>query len=54
LALNLLLADAYCNGINNLKVYGDSELIIRFMTGKNMVSNMYLIGIINAANKIAR
>jgi ribonuclease HI len=33
IALNLLLADAYCNDIASLTVFGDSELAIKFMRG---------------------
>jgi ribonuclease HI len=33
IALLLLLADAYCNGVQRLRVFGDSLLVINYMTG---------------------
>lgn len=42
----MLLADAYCNNINNLKVFGDSQLVIRYMTGAYKVHNPYLATVV--------
>lgn len=43
LALILLLGDAYCNGIKNLNVYGDSSLVIRAMSNLCQISSPYLV-----------
>lgn len=50
----MLLADAYCNNINNLKVFGDSQLVIRYMTGAYKVHNPYLATVVQSAFSIAR
>lgn len=42
IALILLLGDAYCNGIRNMKVFGDSSLVINIMNKRYNVHNPYL------------
>lgn len=42
IAMSLLLADAYCNGIQKLKIYGDSRLAIHFINGTYTCHKEYL------------
>jgi ribonuclease HI len=50
----LLLADAYCNNIKNLKVFGDSQLAIRFMTGRYKSHDAYLSTVVQSAFSLAK
>lgn len=53
IAMTLLLGDCYCNGITNLKVFGDSEIIIGAMSGTKKIVNPYLMLYINAAKTLS-
>ena len=44
-----MLSDAYCNGIVNLKVFGDSKLIISFMDGNFEAQSSGLVGYVATA-----
>ena len=50
----MLLSDAYCNNILNLKVFGDSKLTIGFMNKTMRPSNEFLITYTNANMEIAK
>ena len=49
----LLMGDAYCNGINRLKLYGDSQLIIRYMTCSYQVRSLKLLNYVDIAKILA-
>lgn len=53
IAMNMLLGDCYCNGITNLKIFGDSELIIGAMNGTKKITNPYLTLYLNAARTLS-
>lgn len=53
IAMTLLLGDCYCNGITNLKVFGDSEIIISGMNRTKKIANPYLMLYINAAQALS-
>lgn len=53
IAMILLLGDCYCNGISNLKVFGDSEIIIGAMNGTKKLANPYLMLYMNAAKTLS-
>ena len=48
-----MMGDAYINGITHLKVFGDSKLIINFMSGKNQVNAQGLVGYVEAARTLS-
>ena len=42
-AMILMMGDAYINGITNIKIFGDSALVINSMTHKKRIQSSYLI-----------
>lgn len=51
-AMILLLGDAYCNGIMNLNVFGDSNLVIKGMNNQYQIHNPYLAAYIQGAKSL--
>lgn len=48
-----MLGDAYCNGISRLNVFGDSLLVINFMTGSYTVKAPNLVDYVQAAKTLS-
>lgn len=53
-AMILLISDAYCNGVKNLKVFGDSQLCINFMNGDYKAKNVSMLDYFTAAKTISQ
>lgn len=54
IGLGLLMAEAYCNGINKINIFGDSNIAISFMTGKMKVNDDYLFHIVQGNLNLAK
>lgn len=48
------MAEAYCNGINKINIFGDSNIAISFMTGKMKVNDDYLFHIVQGNLNLAK
>lgn len=54
LALILMLGQAYCQGVDRLKCFGDSSLVVNLMNDLYQPRNQFLVYYYSAANTLAK